>query len=69
MSGDLMVLVRIGLYVLGGRLLGAGLPPELVEIITNDPAFADLVGQVIGAVVVLVTALWWRIAKRLGWAT
>lgn len=69
MSGELMVLVRIGLYILAGYLTAAGLPPEVVQVITSDPAVAGLISQAVGAALAGLVYLWSRIAKKLGWTT
>lgn len=69
MGGELTVLVRIGLYVLAGYLTAAGLPPEVVQVVTSDPGVAGLLSQAVGAVLAGLVYAWSRIAKRLGWAT
>lgn len=69
MSGELIVLVRIGLYIVAGYLASAGLPHEVVQIITTDPSVANLIGQALAAGIALLVYLWSRIAKRLGWTT
>lgn len=66
---EITPLIRIALYVLAGWLAGRGLPPQAVAIITGDPAIAGLVTEVLAALMFAVAALWWRLAKRFGWAT
>lgn len=66
---ELTVLVRIGLYILAGRLTVYDLPPEVIGIITTDPAMVDLVSQAAAGLVALVAFGWWRIARWLGWPT
>lgn len=57
--------IRIALYYLAGRLAAAGLPPQAVDIVGNDP----IVLEVASLAVVGVVMLWWRLAKRMGWST
>lgn len=61
--------VRIALYYLAGRLGAAGLPPEAVSIITDDPVLLGVITNLASVAMVGVVMLWWRIAKRFGWAT
>jgi hypothetical protein len=67
--GELTTFVRIGLYILSGYLLNKGLPPQLADMLTNDPSVADAVSTVLAAVAAGGSLLWWRMAKRFGWAT
>lgn len=73
MTGSTVVLVRIALGWLGVWLLAQGLPQPLIDDLTNDPAVHDLLaglaGQIIGASLMGVQLLWWRVAKRVGWTT
>lgn len=69
MTGELVVLVRIGLYFLAGWLASNGLPASIVEMITQDPSVADALSQAIAAALAGLVYLWSRIAKRFGWAT
>lgn len=69
MSGEVVVLVRIGLYVLAGYLTAAGLPAPVVDFLTTDPGVAELAAQIVAGVIAAVVYLWSRLAKRLGWAT
>lgn len=69
MISELQPFIRIALYMVAGYLARAGLPQNVVDVVTTDPAFAEVIGQVLAAVIAGVTLLWWRIAKRLGLAT
>lgn len=73
MTGTVVVLIRIGMGWLGVWLTAQGLPAPLVDLLTNDPAthqlLADMVGQVIGGLLMLAQLAWWQIAKRMRWAT
>lgn len=61
--------LRIALYYLAGRLGSAGLPPEALHIISNDPMVLEVLNNLISLGVVGLVMVWWRIAKRFGWAT
>lgn len=69
MTGEFVVLIRIALYVIAGYLLKAGLPPELVTMITTDPGTIEILSQALAGFLALAVYLWSRFAKRLGWAT
>lgn len=69
MTGEFVVLIRIALYVVAGYLLNAGLPPDLVQMITTDPGTVELISQALAATLALVVYFWSRLAKRFGWAT
>ncbi|MFN7224429.1 MAG: hypothetical protein ACK4MS_10460 [Paracoccaceae bacterium] len=69
MMGELTVFVRILLFIAAGYLANAGLPPALVDMITNDPGTAELVSHGIAAVLALLVYLWSRLARWMGWAT
>lgn len=61
-----MTIARIVLYILAGALLNVGwINEELANFLRMD---AD-VQMFVGAGVAALTLLWWRIAKRMGWAT
>lgn len=62
-------LIRIFLYLFAGWLSSHGLPPEAARILTEDPAMLELATQAVAALIALVTMLWWRVAKKLGWST
>lgn len=66
---ELQPLIRIACYIAAGYLAKAGLPPEVVGIVSTDPHFAELLGQAVAAVLAGGALLWWRLAKRLGLAT
>lgn len=66
---DLTPLIRIALYIIAGYLAGHGLPPAAARIITDDPAMLMLASDALAALIAAVTLLWWRIARRFGWAT
>ena len=60
------VLARIILYIVAGALLGAGwINDEIARYIRVDADVQVLAGGVIAG----LTVVWWRIAKRFGWAT
>lgn len=61
--------VRIALYYVAGKLSMAGLPPEAVNIIGNDPVLLEVATAGVSLIIVGLTILWWRIAKRLGLST
>ena len=64
------VWIRIALYIIAGRLYGSGLiADEVKAILVNDPAVASSIEAIISGMIVAVPLLWWRLAKRLGWAT
>ena len=69
MMGEFTVFVRIALFIASGYLLNAGLPPALVEMITNDPGTAEMVSQAIAAALALLVYLWSRLARWMGWST
>jgi len=69
MMGEMQPLIRIALYIAAGYLANAGLPAELVQLVSTDPAIADLIGQAAAGLVALVGLVWWRIAKRMRWTT
>jgi len=69
MTGEIVVVIRIILYVIAGYLLKAGLPPDLVHLITTDPGTVELISQALAGAIALLVYLWSRFAKRLGWAT
>lgn len=55
--------VRVFLHMLGGMLVSMGhLPEDLVRDILNDP-------ELVGAVVIAVTWVWYYLAKKMGWRT
>ena len=53
--------------------MARGVPVDLAHLMTRDPATVDLMaqmlGEVIGGALALGQFLWWRLAKRCGWAT
>lgn len=66
---DIAPLVRIAMYFIAGWLQAKGLPEGVASMIANDPGIADLVANILAAVVAVTALLWWRIAKRMGWKT
>lgn len=66
---DVSPFIRIALYVVVGWLASKGLPREVAEIITTDPTILAVLSEALAGVVFVLTLLWWRIAKRFGWAT
>jgi hypothetical protein len=69
MMGELQPFIRIALYIAAGYLANAGLPAELVQLVSTDPSIADLMGQAAAGLIAVLTMAWWRIAKRMGWRT
>ena len=63
-------LVRIALYILTGYLVKSSLISEdVAREITDDPAIVAMVSEVVALAPAAIAVLWWRIAKRMGWAT
>lgn len=55
--------VRVFLHMLGAMLISMGhLPEDLVRDVLNDP-------ELVGAVVIAVTWVWYYLAKKMGWRT
>jgi len=61
-SVDIFPFVRIALYLFSGWLAAQGANPDVVAFIKMDP-------QLAASITAAVTAVWWQIAKRKGWAT
>lgn len=62
--------IRVALYLLTGWLYGSGyIGEEVKDILTTDPAVVGSIEAVIAAATAAVPLIWWRVAKRLGWAT
>ncbi len=72
-QSEIIVLARILLGWLGVYLASTGVPPELVHVVTRDPATAEALigvgGMVVGSILAGAQILWWRLAKRFGWQT
>lgn len=66
---EFLPLIRILLGWAGIWLASRGLPPEIAHALANDPAVADAIALVLGLLLAGVQLIWWRIAKRMGWAT
>lgn len=70
---DLVVLVRIAMGWLGIWLIARGVPPQWVAQLTENAEGIDYIartlGEGLGLTLALGQCLWWRLAKRLGWAT
>lgn len=62
-------LIRIALYLIAGWLKGRGLPEPIADFLSSDPTTISLVTDLLAAAVAGVALLWWRLARRLGWAT
>lgn len=70
MEGLMAVWIRIFLYIVAGWLYGSGLIEDQVKaILVSDPAVVSSIEAALSALIAAVPILWWRIAKRLGWAT
>lgn len=62
----MLVVARVLLVFIAGFLASKGyIPEELRQMLTTDP---DVATALSGGLV-LIWALWWRIAKRFGWRT
>lgn len=60
MKDDLIVFVRIGLYMLSGRAVAGGwLPPEMVPEVVNPKTAEAAIGIIIGA----GTTVWYLASK------
>jgi hypothetical protein len=66
---ELVPWVRILLYIVAGYLLNKGLPPQAASIITDDPLVLEAVSNFLAGAITILTVMWWRLAKRFGWAT
>jgi hypothetical protein len=66
---ELIVLIRIALHLLSGYLLAAGVPPEVVHIITTNPEIVNGIAAFLAALPSLISLAWWRVAKWRGWST
>lgn len=53
-------LIRIGLRVLAGYLIGRGVDPDTANILWLDD-------EVAGAVLLAISEVWYFVAKRAGW--
>jgi len=63
------VFVRILLRVIAGILIGKGLPPDAVEMVTSDTDVMVGVEVILGAVVWGGTEIFYFMAKKFGWKT
>lgn len=63
------LVVRILLYIGAGYLLRAGLPPEVVAMLTDDPAISELLAAAVSGIVAGLTFWWSRRVKRVGGVT
>ncbi|HUH58075.1 MAG TPA: hypothetical protein VL020_06135, partial [Pseudomonadales bacterium] len=55
--------VRVLLHMIGFYLASLGhIPEDIVRDIVNDP-------ELIGAIVIAITWIWYYLAKKLGWRT
>ena len=55
--------IRIFLHMVGAALVSMGhIPEDLVRDIVNDP-------EMIGAIVIAITWIWYFLAKKMGWRT
>jgi len=64
------VWIRIALYVIAGWLYGSGyIGAEVKSLITDDPAVAAAIEQLVSGLVFTLSVAWWKRAKRKGWAT
>lgn len=60
---------RIILYIISGWLMSSGRINAELRDMLNDPQAADMLQPVFGTLVAGSSWVWWRIAKRFGWAT
>ena len=59
-------IARIILYIIAGALLNAGwINDEIADFIRLDSDIQMLAGGALAG----LTMVWWRVAKRFGWAT
>ena len=59
-------IARIILYIIAGALLNAGwINDEIADFIGLDSDIQMLAGGALAG----LTMVWWRVAKRFGWAT
>lgn len=66
----MIVYTRILIHVLAGWLLASGyINEEVKSLLTDDPEFALAIQTAIAAAVHGVGVAWWRLSKRMGWAT
>lgn len=67
------VWVRIVMWMMTGALIKAGLPKDLVDIVSGDAAVHMAVEQavllIIGVLMGWIALAWRKIALRLGWST
>ncbi len=64
------VWIRIALYIIAGWLYGSGyIGAEVKSLITDDPAVAGAIEQLVSGLIVTASIAWWKWAKRRGWAT
>lgn len=64
------VWIRIALYLVAGWLYGKGyIGEEVRDLITTDPAMAASIEAAIAMMFAAIPMVWWRLAKRFGWAT
>lgn len=73
MKSELIPIIRILMYLASGWLAARGVPLPVIDLITKDPAMIHLAseaaGQVLAAIITAGSLIWWRISKRMGWAT
>ena len=63
--GDIAPIIRIGLrYISGYLVFKAIIPPDIADMLANDPE----VVAVIGAAIAGTVEFFYILAKRLGWA-
>jgi|UniRef100_A0A6H1ZBZ8 hypothetical protein len=64
------VWIRIALYIAAGWLYGSGyIGDEVKAMLTDDPQVAMALEALVAGIIAGVPVLWWKIAKRMGWAT
>lgn len=64
------VWIRIALYLVAGWLYGKGfIGEEVKDLMTTDPAMAASIEAAIAMLIAAIPMVWWRLAKRFGWAT
>lgn len=55
--------VRVALHMIGAMLVGLGhVPEDVIRDLLDDP-------ELVGAIVLGLTWLWYFVAKKLGWKT
>lgn len=68
MDSPLIPYIRILLGYLGVFLASRGVDDGIVDLISNDPALAELILGVAGGFLILVQIVWWKLAQAMNWS-